>query len=57
MFVAIANGSAAVATSPDGINWSARTLPSSQDWMSVTYGNSEFVAVAYGPTTVAATSW
>ena len=37
-----------IITSPDGINWTARTPPSPNDstWRSVTYGNGLFVAVA-----------
>ena len=55
------NPSAPVAPTPTatqipGSSWTARTLPSSQDWYSVTYGNGVFVAVAGGPSTVAATS-
>ena len=44
-----------VMTSPDGVTWTARTLPSWQYWSSVTYGNGVFVAVA-GSSNVAATS-
>lgn len=44
-------------TSPDGVTWTSRTMPSSQTWACVTYdGTSKFVAVAFGPTTAAATS-
>ena len=48
-------------SSPDnglspGSTWTARTLPSSAYWSSVTYGNSVFVAVAGGPSNTAATS-
>jgi hypothetical protein len=38
-----------------GITWTARTLPSSSNWRSVTYGNGVFVAVAVS-STIAATS-
>jgi hypothetical protein len=31
---------------PLGVTWTARTLPSSANWQSVTYGNGVFVAVA-----------
>jgi hypothetical protein len=31
--------------STDGINWTSRTVPTN-DWLSVTYGNGRFVAVA-----------
>jgi hypothetical protein len=37
-----------------GLTWTGRTLPSSQNWHSVTHGNGVFVAVADGD--VAATS-
>ena len=36
--------------------FTAATLPSSQTWQSVTYGNGKFVAVASGPSTAAAYS-
>ena len=36
--------------------WTARTLPSSQLWNAVAYGGGTFVAVAGGPTNVAASS-
>jgi hypothetical protein len=45
LFVAVAgSGTSKVMTSPDGINWTARSAPSS-NWTSVTYGNGLFVAV------------
>ncbi len=43
------------ATAAPGATWTARTMPSSQGWESVTYGNGVFVAVAYG-SSAAATS-
>lgn len=39
-------GTNLIATSPDGINWTNRTAPNSNDWYSVTYGNGKFVAIA-----------
>jgi hypothetical protein len=54
-FVAVSYGSTAAATSPDGITWTAQTLPISQNWSSVTYGNGTFVAIPDGGT-MAATS-
>ena len=43
--------------SPDAITnldaWILRTLPSSANWRSVTYGNGRFVAVTYGTTNAA----
>jgi hypothetical protein len=55
LFVAVALNSNVAATSTDGINWTSRTLPSSQTWYSVTYGGGLFVAVAFF-SNVAATS-
>jgi hypothetical protein len=37
-------------TSPDGINWTLRTSAADNQWISVTYGNGLFVAVAYSGT-------
>ena len=56
LFVAIARtgGTAACATSPDGITWTQRAMPAA-DWTGVTYGNGLFVAVASGGS-IAATS-
>jgi hypothetical protein len=39
LFVAIATSSAISATSPDGINWVGRAMPSSSNWASIAYGN------------------
>ena len=50
LFVAVAvNGSTSqqIMTSPDGVNWTARTSPyASAQWTSITYGNGLFVAVS-----------
>lgn len=35
------------AYSPDGINWSETTLPSSGAWISSAYGNGKFVVIAF----------
>lgn len=53
VFVAVGNGTNA-ASSPDGITWTARSLPSSI-WNAVAFGNGAFVAVGSGggPTYVA----
>jgi hypothetical protein len=42
------------ASSPDGITWTARTLPTvtSGNWLGVAYGNGRFVAVCAGSTTI-----
>src|SRR5581483_7125032 len=47
-FVAVAYGGTTAASSPDGVTWTARTLPSSAYWDSVVYGNGTLVAVATG---------
>ena len=51
-FVAVSTTSIA-ATSPDGVTWTQRTLPASDNWQSVTYGNNTFVAVATDSTRAA----
>ena len=38
-FVAVARSSQVAATSTDGITWTQRTLPTSANWQSVTYGD------------------
>ena len=49
-------GYAAPATGVDLLQFFQSTLPSSQSWTSVAYGNGAFVAVATGPSTTAAYS-
>ncbi len=39
LFMAIATGTNQCATSPDGINWTARTLTSSTTWNALAFGN------------------
>jgi hypothetical protein len=39
MFIATASGTTACATSPDGLNWTARTLTVSSSWISGAFGN------------------
>lgn len=34
-------------TSPDGLTWTERTLPSTANWIDVAYGNGVFTAIAY----------
>ena len=59
MWVALTNSvtitSGALMTSPDGKTWTARTLPSAPGaaWVSVTFGNGVFVAVAATTSTTA----
>ena len=45
-FVSVASSTTSAATSTDGITWTQRTLPTSADWSSVTYGNGVFVSMA-----------
>jgi hypothetical protein len=45
LFVAVRASSTVVATSPDGVVWTDRSLPNAA-WTSVTWGNNRFVAVA-----------
>jgi uncharacterized repeat protein (TIGR02543 family) len=54
--VAIAYGSKAVATSPDGITWTSQTIPRVDNWSSVVYGYNRFVAVANGSSYAATSS-
>jgi hypothetical protein len=56
IFVAVANGGAnRVMTSPDGVNWTLRSVEASS-WKSITYGNGLFVAVANSGTNRVMTS-
>ena len=55
-YVAVAYGpTTAGAYSTNGTSWTASTMPSSQSWLGVGYGNGYFVAVA-GTTTAGAYS-
>jgi hypothetical protein len=54
LFVAMPYGTGTVATSPDGITWTQRSMPVVANWTAVTYGGGQFVAVTNGA--VAATS-
>ncbi|MFV0552903.1 MAG: beta strand repeat-containing protein, partial [Anaerorhabdus sp.] len=57
LFVAVSyDGTNQVMTSPDGINWTARTAAAASTWRSITYGNGLFVAVATGGTNRVMTS-
>jgi hypothetical protein len=55
-FVAVSSNSSTAASSTDGITWTERTLPSSGNWFSVTYGNNTFVAVVYYSTSAASST-
>lgn len=39
LFVAVAAGTTTCATSPDGVTWTAQTMPSSSNWKGVVFGN------------------
>ncbi len=58
LFVAVTQGVAFCATSPDGLNWTLRTMPSSSNWNSVAFGNINkrplWVAVSNTSGTIAA---
>ena len=49
LFVTVAwnGGSNQIATSPDGINWTVRQSPASNQWLGVAYGEGIFVAVSW----------
>jgi len=56
-WVAVASGTNQAYTSPDGVTWTARTMPATLDWVSVAYGVVNnigyYVAVARQSTTTA----
>jgi hypothetical protein len=58
LFFAVSSGGAVAATSPDGITWTVRAMPSSSNWNSVIFGNINkrplWVAISNTSGTVAA---
>ena len=58
LFFAVSSGGSVAATSPDGINWTVRAMPSSSNWNSVVFGNISkrplWVAISNTSGTVAA---
>ena len=46
-FVTLGSTSSTAATSPDGITWPQRTLPTAAHWQSGTSGNDTVVVVSY----------
>ncbi len=60
LFFAVASGTSVCATSPDGINWTARAMPSSSNWINVVHGNPDnnplWVAVSNSSGTIAASA-
>lgn len=55
LFVADGGSSASVATSPDGVTWTLRTMPSTKNWR-VEYDGTNFLASDVGSTTSIASS-
>jgi hypothetical protein len=55
LFIAVATSSQAVATSPDGVNWTyyATGMPSSSNWTGLTFGNPQNATLGAVPTWVA----
>ena len=58
LFFAVASGTANCATSPDGVNWTLRAMPSSSSWSGLIFGNPDnnplWVAVSSTSGTIAA---
>jgi hypothetical protein len=52
-FVVVAANSNVSATSWDGINWTVQTLPATQNWSSITFGNPLATTIGYNPLFVA----
>lgn len=48
LFVMLKGSGSGAATSPDGINWTLRSLANSQGWNDITYGAGLFVAIGQG---------
>ena len=55
LFLALAQGSVS-ATSPDGINWTVRAMPSSTNWSALTFGNPTSATLGAQPLWVAVSS-
>lgn len=50
VFCAVASGGTDAATSPDGVTWTARTLPSSANWSAIAWNGTVFCAISSGST-------
>lgn len=46
LYVVVLENTARVLTSPNGITWTARTLPSNTRWGSIVFANGKFIAVS-----------
>ena len=57
LWVAVATGGTAIATSADGVTWSAGTLPEGADWSDITYGKGKFVTVSQSDSSTAQTAY
>jgi hypothetical protein len=55
VFLAVSQGSVS-ATSPDGINWTVRAMPSSTNWSALTFGNPTSATLGAQPLWVAVSS-
>jgi len=53
LFLAIASGTSSCATSPDGVTWTLRTMPSSSAWKGAAFGNPTIVGNGVSPIFVA----
>ena len=56
VFCMVVSGTSIAYTSPDGITWTQRTLPSSSQWNSIAWNGTVFCAISNTSGTVAATS-
>ena len=56
VFCVVVSGTSIAYTSPDGITWTQRTLPSSSQWNSIAWNGTVFCAISSTSGTVAATS-
>ena len=56
VFCVVVSGTSIAYTSPDGITWTQRTLPSSSQWNSIAWNGTVFCAISNTSGTVAATS-
>ena len=49
VFMAIASGTTVCATSPDGVTWTLRAMPSSSAWKSIAFGNPTVALLGANP--------